>query len=299
MGIVRVPTTRLEAEKMGWFPAVRKDGTGICRPGLGVEYTENAETHSKARPQSLFFEGGNFLGQSRVSAFSVRAWFEDTTHYNPETWQQPAFGVIEDGERWVTITMRDPANVCRSSHDNPITDNALLGDRLIMNIYDQSSGGRHDGNVDITDGYLTIPTVVPDSPDGAWKFGACQADMSRHWGYPLHGNADTLYGYDHGVHVLPVIPMYSVPGGVGAGITALAFFTTEAQMTFSEGGIWDATGTPPQLCSGNFCLDADKCEYGAENSVLHVFFVDQWLEEAQCGDEGSPDCPAESAPWTA
>lgn len=62
--------------------------------------------------------------------------------------------------------------------------------------------------------------------------------MSRHWGYPLDGNATQLYGFDHGVHVLPVIPMYSVPERREAGVTALAFFTTEAQQTYSQGGIW-------------------------------------------------------------
>lgn len=71
-----------------------------------------------------------------------------------------------------------------------------------------------------------------------FQFGACQADMSRHWGYPLDGNATQLYGFDHGIHVLPVIPMYSVPQRREAGVTALAFFTTEAQQTYSKGGIW-------------------------------------------------------------
>jgi hypothetical protein len=119
--------------------------------------------------------------------------------------------------------------------------------------------------------------------------------MSRHWGYPLDGNATQLYGFDHGIHVLPVIPMYSVPQRREGGVTALAFFTTEAQMTYSQGGIWDATGTPAQLCSGNFCLDENLCEYGEGNSVLHVFFIDQWTENAQCGVEGSPGCPSGDA----
>ena len=74
---------------------------------------------------------------------------------------------------------------------------------------------------------LSIPTTVPAEHDGAWKFGACQADMSRHWGYPLDGNANSLYGQDHGIHVLPIIPMYSVPDGLGAGITHAGGFWEE------------------------------------------------------------------------
>ena len=116
--------------------------------------------------------------------------------------------------------------------------------------------------------------------------------MSRHWGFPLDGDVNQLYGYDHGVHVLPVIPMYSVPDTSG-GVTALAFYTTEAQITAKDGGIWDATGTPSQLCSGNFCIDEEKCEYGDGNSVLHIFFVDQYTLPADCGDGGSPDCPVQ------
>jgi hypothetical protein len=55
----------------------------------------------------------------------------------------------------------------------------------------------------------------------------------------------------------------------------------------------DATGTPAQLCSGNFCIDENLCEYGEGNSVLHIFFVDQWTESAQCGAGGSPGCSVE------
>jgi hypothetical protein len=271
---VTLPTTRAQAEQSGWFQAVREDGTGVCRKGLGVEYTEGATTHSKSRPMSLFFEASP---AGRLSGFTVRAWFTNSSFYNPTSWQLPSFGATEEGERWVTITTRDPSTVCAATALP--NRNTLLGDRLLMNI---DASGKS---------LVEIPTIVPSDPDGAWKFGACQLDMSRHWGYPLDGQASSLYGYDHGVHVLPVIPMYSVPEGDNAGVTALAFFTTEEQITYKSGGVWDATGTPEQLCSGNFCLDATKCEYGEGNSVFHVFFVDQWSDVAQCGSGGSPDCP--------
>lgn len=272
---VTLPTTRADAELSGWVRTSRMDSNGdLCREGLGIEYTEGINTHSKERPMSLFFEASP-LG--RVSALSVRAWFSDVSFYNPTTWREPAFGVIAEGERVITVTTRDPSTVCAP---HPSKAGPLLGDRLIMNINES------------LEGFVEIPTIVPSDTDGPWKFGACQADMSRHWGYPLDGKSESLYGYDHGVHVLPVIPMYSVPDGEGAGITALAFFTTEPQVTFKEGGIWDATGTAEQLCGGNFCLDATKCEYGEGNSVFHVFFVDQWSAPAQCGAGGSPDCGA-------
>lgn len=175
------------------------------------------------------------------------------------------------------MTTRDTTTVCDKSI---VADNALLGDRLIINAHSTATGKT----------LLSIPTAVPKERDGPWKFGVCGSAMSRHWGYPLDGEASTLYGRDHGVHVLPIIPMYSVPDEENGGITALAFFATEPQLTFRDGGVWDATGTPAQLCSGNFCLDETKCEYGEGNSVLHVFFVDQWTAPAQCGAGGSPGC---------
>lgn len=268
---VTLPSTRFEAESQGWHLAKRENGEGICRDGLGIEYTEGSDTHSRSRPLSLFFQDSP---SGRVSAFSIRAWFSNESYYNPETWTLPPFGVQEDGERMVTISTRDPLTACGGKGDS---SESMLGDRLVVNV-DQTGQG------------LSIPTTVPPTPDGPWKFGACQSDMSRHWGYPLSGDAEDLYGYDHGVHVLPVIPMYSVPEGEGAGVTAVAFFTTEPQLTYGEGGIWDASGTAAQLCSGNFCLDENLCEYGEYNSVLHVFFVDQWRAVAQCGAEGSPGC---------
>jgi len=177
------------------------------------------------------------------------------------------------------VTTRNTAHICDA---NAISlDRAVLGDRLLVNI--NSLSGQP---------LLSIPTTVPKERDGPWKFGACQSDMSRHWGYPLDGNANSLYGFDHGIHVLPIIPMYSVPDERHAGITALAFFTTEAQITFKNGGVWDASGTPAQLCSGNFCVDENQCEYGEANSVFHIFFVDQWTAPAQCGSTGSPACNA-------
>ena len=244
---VTLPSTQKEAELMGWFRTEREDGTGVCRDGLGIEYTEGGSSHSKYRPLSLFFENSE-SGDGRVSGFSIRAWFSDSLFYNPDTWKTPQFGAQEEGERIVTITTRDPSTIC--SKDVEKKSDEMLGDRLIVNINMSSATT------------FMIPTTVPSTPDGAWKFGACQADMSRHWGFPLDGDAKQLYGYDHGVHVLPVIPMYSVPEGEGAGVTALAFFTTEPQITYGDGGIWDATGTAAQLCSGNFCLDETMCEYG-------------------------------------
>ena len=257
---------------------MREEGSNYCRPGLGVEYTEGANTHTKNRPMSLFFEASK---AGRVSALSVRAWFSNSSFYNSDTWQLPSFGVIEEGERWITVTTRATASICdtetAASHDN-----ALLGDRLLVNTNSPSDKP-----------LVAIPTTVPLEHDGPWKFGACQSAMSRHWGYPLDGDANSLLGFDHGVHVLPIIPMYSVPDELNGGITALAFFTTEAQVTYKEGGVWDASGTPAQLCSGNFCLDENKCEYGTSNSVFHVFFVDQWTAPAQCGgDAASPGCSA-------
>lgn len=272
---VTLPVTRAAAELGGWIRAERKDGVEPCRAGLGIEYTEGVSTHSRNRPLSLFFEASS---AGRLSGLSVRAYFSNATFFNPDTWQLPPFGVAEDGERWITVSTRDTATVCSTSAVP--ADDALLGDRLIINAHSTPSGKT----------LLSIPTTVPAERDGAWKFGACQADMSRHWGYPLDGRAETLLGKDHGVHVLPIIPMYSVPDRAGAGVTALAFFTTEAQVTFKAGGVWDASGTPAQLCSGNFCLDETKCEYGESNSVFHVFFVDQWTAPAQCGAGGSPGC---------
>jgi len=274
---VTLPSTLMEAESSGWIRTSRFNTDGDdCREGLGIEYTEGLNTHSKERPMSLFFEAAP---TGRVSALSVRAWFSDSYFYNPSTWQDPSFGVIAEGERMVTVTTRDPTTLCDRLPSTK-KDLSMLGDRLIMNINDAMEG------------FVEIPTVVPSDTDGPWKFGACQEAMSRHWGYPLDGNSESLYGYDHGVHVLPVVPMYSVPEGEGARITALAFFTTEPQVTFKDGGVWDATGTAEQLCGGNFCLDAAKCEYGEGNSVFHVFFVDQWSAPAQCGAGGSPDCAA-------
>jgi hypothetical protein len=260
----------------GWIRTERNDGVNGCKAGLGVEYTEGANTHSKNRPLSLFFEASK---SGRLSALSVRAWFSDPSFYNSQTWQKPAFGATEEGERWITVTTRNPSTICHEH--TKVHDGALLGDRLLVNT-----------NGSTTTSLLAIPTRVPTERDGAWKFGACQSAMSRHWGYPLDGNADSLYGFDHGIHVLPIIPMYSVPDEKHAGVTALAFFTTEPQITFKNGGVWDASGTPAQLCSGNFCLDENKCEYGESNSVFHVFFVDQWLDVAQCGSAGSPGCSA-------
>ena len=51
---VPLPATANEAEGLGWFLAVRADGSP-CRQGLGVEYTEGAPSHSASRPLSLFF----------------------------------------------------------------------------------------------------------------------------------------------------------------------------------------------------------------------------------------------------
>lgn len=268
---ITLPSTREEAEMMGWHLTKREDGTGICRGGLGIEYTEDADSHSKSRPLSLFFED---TPNAKVSAFSIRAWFSNSSFYNPDTWTLPPFGVLEEGERMVTISTRNPATVCEKQNKE---GEEMLGDRLIVNVDSFGKG-------------LEIPTTVPSTPDGSWKSGACQSDMSRHWGYPLNGDVNELYGFEHGIHVLPVIPMYSEPEGEKAGVTALAFFTTEPQVTYGNGGIWDATGTPAQLCSGNFCLDENLCEYGEGNSVLHVFFVDQWSAAAQCGAGGSPGC---------
>jgi hypothetical protein len=114
--------------------------------------------------------------------------------------------------------------------------------------------------------------------------------MGRHWGFPLDGQSASLLGPDHGVGVLPVNPMYSIVSGPELGqVTALAFFTTEPQVVQKEGGVWDASGTGAQLCSGNYCVDAAECAFGASNSVFHVFFLNQWSAPAQCPN-GSPDC---------
>jgi len=287
---VTLPTTASEAEKLGWQMSERADGRGLCRTGLGVEYTEDIPTHSKARPMSLFFDPDS----GQVSAFSLRAWFSSDNNYNPLTWKLPDFGVLEAGERWVTVTTRDPGSICAAGaglaqlkrantackydKSSNTEDIMLLGDRLVVNL--DPAG-------------LSIPTTAPPDSAGKWKAGACMPNMSQHWAYPLDGEISSLLGTNHGKEELPVIPMYSVSTGR---VTALAFFTTEPQQTFRDGGIWDATGTPAQLCAGNFCEDAEKCQYGPEgNSVFHVFFIDQWTAPAQCGPQGSPGCPAEKA----
>eukprot|EP01035_Chromulina_nebulosa_P000327 gene327-467_t len=162
---VTLPTSRSDAELKGWIRSVREEGSNSCRPGLGVEYTEGANTHTKNRPLSLFFEASK---AGRVSALSVRAWFSNSSFYNSDTWQLPSFGVIEEGERWITVTTRDTASICdteTASHDN-----ALLGDRLLVNT--NSPSGKP---------LVAIPTTVPLERDGPWKFGACQSAMSRHW----------------------------------------------------------------------------------------------------------------------
>ena len=272
---VTLPHTIKLAEKMGWKLSIREDGGG-CRENLGIEYTQDQPTHSKARPMSLFFSLDGV-----VSAFSIRSWFSDDSFYNPDTWQLPPIWnlnqeVSGDGERWISITMRDPKTICSTSDSNE-QEQAMLGDRLLMNYNTKFP--------------VDIPIVAPDDPEGAWKSGACMPNMSRHWAYPLDGKRETLLGSDHGIHVLPVIPMYSVPSGKNGGVTALAFYTTEAQLTFKDGGVWDATGTPSQLCDGNFCEDSSLCQYGPNgNSVFHVFFINQWDDLAQCGDSGSPGC---------
>jgi hypothetical protein len=196
-------------------------------------------------------------------------------------WQEPVFGVEQEEkyERWVTVSTRDPTKACSTStiieQDEHVS---VLGDRLMMNSKSGSSG-------------TEIPTKMPEDPEGSWKRGACMPNMSQHWGKPLDGDVNTLLGLDHGTHVLPINPMYSVVQGPGQGrVTALAFFTTEPQITRADGGVWDASGTAAQLCAGNYCVDQDECEYGPSNSVLHVFFIDQWSEPAQCGSTGSPGC---------
>jgi len=302
-GNVTLPTTIEEASRLGWIRTNRKknknsssnnnnvnghhaegDDGYECHDGLGVEFTEGGSTHSKARPLSLFFDEAHGL----ISGLSVRAWFSSEKNYNPSTWQKPSFGIHVDDlvegeeERWITITTRDPSKICGAGAAGASTDfyTQLLGDRIIANINSANE--------------LHIPTQVPTTHDGAWKFGACQEHMSRHWGYPLDGNASSLLGHDHGIHVFPVVPMYSATEKWFGGVTALAFFTTEAQIVRRNGGVWDATGTAAQLCSGNFCLDSTACEYGSSNSVFHVFFVDQYLSPgaADCGPGGVPDCPA-------
>ena len=275
-GNVTLPSSQADAAARGWQLARREDGSP-CREDLGFEYTEGADTHSRARPLSLFF---NAAGQ--LSGLSVRAWFESDTSFNPLWWQQPAFGADADGgSRWVTVSTRAPAEACSQaaagsvgSASGAASTGDLLGDRLAVN------GGQ-----------LLVPTEAPADPQGAWKRGACMANMSQHWGYPLDGQESSLLGPQHGTGVLPINPMYSVPAGSGHGrVTALAFFTTEPQLTQRDGGVWDASGTPAQLCAGNYCVDAKQCEFGASNSVFHVFFVDQWAAEAQCEPVGSPGC---------
>jgi hypothetical protein len=185
-GNVTLPQSASDTLLFGWELSVRSDGSP-CREGLGFEYTEGASTHSQSRPMSLFF---NPSGQ--LSAISVRAWFVNTSSYNPDTWQAPLFGSSGESERWVTVATRDPSSACIASPVDPTQ--SLLGDRLI---FDSAGGLGSEFSV-------TIPLEEPEDPDGAWKQGACMPDMSRHWGYPLDGESDSLLGDDHGVHVLPV-----------------------------------------------------------------------------------------------
>ena len=274
---VTLPRNRAEAESLGWVQSVRDDGSP-CRPGLGFEYTEGASVHTQERPLSLFFDAGADSGL--LTALSLRAWFQNTSSYNPDSWPAPAFGASDSTERWLTVNTRDPAMACEAG-TRAAADEDALGDRLTFN----NAGAR-----------VAIPLEEPEDPDGAWKSGACDSNMGRHWGFPLDADPASggLLGYDHGVHVLPVNPMYSVVDGPGLGqITALAFFTTEPQVTQKSGGVWDASGTPAQLCAGNYCVDSTECVFGASNSVFHVFFIDQWSAPAQCPN-GSPDCPAAS-----
>ena len=179
-GNVTLPMSKVDAAALGWMPAVREDGSP-CRDGLGLEYTEDGTTTSESRPLSLFFEAGP-LG--RLSAMSVRAWFKNATSFNPESWQMPSFGAATS-ERWVTVTTRDPASVCDASSQKP--SESILGDRLVFNFVSSSDAG-----------VMEIPTAEPSDPDGSWKQGACMPNMSRHWGYPLDGEAETLLGLDHG-----------------------------------------------------------------------------------------------------
>jgi len=286
-GNVTLPRSASSAAELGWLLSERSDGSP-CRSGLGYEYTEGGTEHSRERPLSLFFNG-----KGQLSALSVRAWFQSSNSYNPDTWREPTFGAETDAtsvERWVTVSTRDPAAACTGAGTGAGAEEdavgkdgevGVLGDRLVANA-DGADGGADS---------VRIPTSAPEDPDGQWKKGACMPNMSQHWGMPLDGNTDTLLGLDHGVHVMPINPMYSVPEGPGKGrVTALAFFTTEPQVTRSDGGVWDASGTAAQLCGGNYCVDADQCEYGASNSVLHIFFIDQWTDPAQCGDIGTPGC---------
>lgn len=303
---VTLPTDRAMAESMGWVLTERDDTpAGICRESLGVEYTEGAKTHSRARPMSLFFQKSRGA-KGRVTAFSVRAYFTSENNYNPDQWQEPKFGIQDEGERWVTIATRDLDGACLDETTTKSDEKKefTLGHTLIMNAY---------GEADTSHSKFEIPLFAPHDPtepwetahkspiNENWKRGACMNNMSQHWAYTLTGSREALYGGEHGKNVVPVIPMYSVPEegkveGFGHKVTALAFFTTEPQVTFSEGGIWDATGTPEQLCAGNFCEDSSKCEYGADgNSVFHVFFLDQWSGPAQCGEWGSTGCPAGGA----
>lgn len=296
---VTLPTNRAMAESLGWVMTEREDTpAGICRELFGIEYTEGAKKHSRSQPMSLFFQK---RAEGRVTAFSVRAYFTSEANYNPEQWQAPHFGVQEEGERWITITTRDLGSACLDETPtlagSEEKESFTLGSSLVMN-----------ANMDGLESGLKIPLYAPHDPtepwdtihkspiDQNWKRGACMDNMSQHWAYTLTGSREALFGGDHGKNVVPVIPMYSVPDevkGHGHKATALAFFTTEPQVTYSQGGIWDATGTPAQLCAGNFCEDSSKCEFGdTGNSVFHVFFIDQWSAPAQCGAWGSTGCPA-------
>jgi hypothetical protein len=275
-GNVTLPSTQAAAQEHGWMLSKRADGSP-CRAGLGFEYTEGEASHSRSRPLSLFFDPAG-----RLSALSVRAWFDSSDSFNPLTWQEPpSFGSSNsdtDGSRWITVNTRDPEDACKETAETQ-SNGDVLGDRLLVN-----AGGAGSARVH-------IPTEAPADPSGAWKRGACMPNMSQHWGYPLDGRGDSLLGADHGIHVLPINPMYSVPVGPGHGqVTALAFFTTEPQVTQRDGGVWDASGTPAQLCEGNYCVVAEQCQYGESNSVFHVFFIDQWADAAQCEPVGSPGC---------
>ncbi len=238
------------------------------------------------------------MKNGNLSGFSVRAWFKDSDSFNPSTWIQPLFGKstidpIDDYryERYITVSTRDPKLACMANTDFVDTVDRL-GDRLIVN-----------ANINNTsnDNAISIPLRAPGDSSG-WEKGACMANMGQHWGHPLLNPVTekrSLYGESHGKYTFPINPMYSVIGSMSSNndiklgeITALAFFTTEPQVTQGKNGlgVWDASGTPEQLCGGNYCIDASQCIYGESNSVFHVFFIDQFSDMAQCGHIGSPGC---------
>jgi len=230
--------------------------TGMCEPGLGIEYAKGGQVTYRD-PLSLYFTPRGKIAGVKVTLFggnpvsTLHGWWQKDT---------------ESNQWFLTVSFRSASDACSTSEPRNI-----LGDRAVVN-----TNGKNFG----------LPLNEHDAISGGWYRGACYYGMGYHYFYDLstYGNMSWVAG-----NLLPVVTMFNTNGQ----LQSIFFATTIRQQSVlppTNNG-WEPIPLTPSLMCGNWCSpDCGFSDMGLFDvwSTMHLYFRD--LDAATCPNGCTRSC---------